>query len=350
MSDGIGQYDFQQGRTMGWHNKTDVVPDLSLQNSRMRPEIWDYIAKTVYVDRKQGAVIKKAETPFRILGVTDIDDLEIGIPYNPDTFKPLTLARLIPILETAMKDINLPLESCGRINNASRIFFSFNMEENFTAGDRQFKSFLNIGNGNTKMEKTWINTSNICTVCQNTYELNLQGSGMIMEIKKTKFSEIKLPDLGKAIGFMVKGQKEFAKAFGKLALTKCDENQAREFFAGFLAIENCAIESPLSTRSQGVVDNLVVMFRSGKGNDGNDYSDVFQAITDYYSHEAASGRGDGNANWKNFLSSEYGAGRNSKQAAWEILNNEASRKSTVLIGKKVLKLTAQALKDAEKAK
>jgi len=354
MSHEILKNDKQEGRTMAWHGKTIVNPDLTLANCHLNPNRaddgkpkWDYVGKSVDVDGKP--------TGFHILGVTDGATTEnedgqefplvIGDSYNPVKFKPVTNEKLIEILTPAVAEHGLTLESCGTVKNRGRQFFSFAMVGNeFNAAGRPFNSFFNVGNGNDKSSPLWVNTSNICTVCNNTFTMNMDLSGFVMEVKKTKFSELRITNLGRAIEAMLSGQKEFAAQLNKLAGYECDENKAREFFAGFLATSP---DAPLSTRSLTALERLTQLFKAGAGNDGNDFSDVFQAATDFYSHEAASAAGDEAANWKNYVSSEFGAGRKAKQDVWEAIGTEKTRKGMLAIGKKVLKITADNARKSE---
>lgn len=338
MAHEIKEHDKQQGRKQAWHGLTDVREDLTLDNCWLKD--WDYAPQAVTVNGK--------ETPFMVLGVSDEPELFIGRPYQKKTFKPVLNTVLIAQIAEAIKGQNLTLESCGTVLNRGRLFLSFGLAEaKFQAAGREFEAFLNIGNGNDMSSPLWVNTSNTCTVCNNTFTANLADKGLVMSVKKTQFSDFKLADMGRAIKAMITGQKAFAKALGTLAGLKCDDKTAREFFAGFLTVNP---ENPLSTRSEGIVERLTVLFKSGAGNDGNDFSDVFQAITDYYTHEAANAQGDAGANWKNWISSEFGAGKQSKIEGWEILTNDKTRASMVTMGRKVLKVTAQAARKAEAAK
>ena len=190
--------------------------------------------------------------------------------------------RLLDLLAKAIDATGLTLESCGTVFNRGRTFLSFALADaKFLAAGREFKAFLNIGNGNDMSSPLWVNTSNICTVCNNTFTANLADAGLIMSVKKTQFSDFKLADMGKAIGAMLRGQKEFAKTLGQLAGISCDEKTAREFFAGFLSVNP---ENGLSTRAENNVNRLVQLFANGAGNNGDDMSDVFQALTDFFTH------------------------------------------------------------------
>jgi hypothetical protein len=357
MSDAIGKFDIQEGREMAWHGKTKVNPELSLQNCWLTT--WDYMPRPVIVDGKK--------TPFAVLGVTDDcqDDilnedgeptgetfpLAIGRPYQVKSFKPVLNQGekgLLARIGAAIEGHGLTLDSAGTVYNRGRLFLSFGLADaKFQAAGREFKSFLNVGNGNDMSSPLWVNTSNICTVCNNTFTANLEDAGMIMSVKKTQFSDFKLADMGRAIKAMLNGQTAFAKTLGKLADVKCDEKTAREFFAGFVAPN---VENGLSTRAENTVERLIQLFTSGAGNDGNDFSDVFQAMTDYYTHEGASQKGDESAQWKNFVSSEFGAGKTAKMDAWNILTDEKNRKAYVSMGRKVLKLTADEARKENAAK
>lgn len=354
MSDEIKQHDVQQGRTMAWHHKTHVKPDLSLENCWLNPATegaWEYLPKRIEIDGKK--------TPLAVLGVSDnamiADDetgeespLLIGLPYQVKTFRPILNGEMINRLQKAIEGQGLTLESCGSIMNRGRTFFSFGLADaKFQAAGRPFEAFLNIGNGNDKSSPLWVNTSNICTVCNNTFTANLGEAGRIMSVKKTQFSEFKLAGIGPAIKAMLSGQKEFAQALGKLSQIECDEKTALEFFAGFIST---GVETGLSTRAENTIARLVQLFKNGAGNDGNDMSDVFQAATDFFTHEAASGAGDSGANWKNYVSSEFGAGKTAKQEVWQALNDAKTRKGFVTLGKRALALTAKLAREENAAK
>ncbi len=345
MSHGIKECDKVESRDQEWHGLAIVNPELSLENCHLRS--WDYQPKAVLTEDGHKLALS-------VLGVNDgammdvlNDDGEptgekspliVGGAYNPRTFKPVLNVRLLELLTKAIEGFGLTLESCGTVFNRGRLFLSFGLAgANFQVNGQEYKAFLNVGNGNDKSSPLWLNTSNTKSVCNNTFTINMNSAGQIMSVKKTQFSDFKLAEMGKAIAAMLRSQKEFAKILTRLCKVECDEKTAREFFAGFLTPNP---DVSLSTRAQGNIDRLVELFSHGAGNDGNDFNDCFQSITDFYTHEAASGKGDESAQWKNFVSSEFGAGKTAKMQAWEILTDEKLRKATIQVGRKVLKLTA----------
>lgn len=353
MAHEILEHDVQQGREMAWHGLTQVREDLSLDNCWLGT--WDYMPIRCIGENGE-------KTPFFMLGVSDVPEerneageviqprLIVGTPYDSDSFKPVTNARLIELLKKVTAGKDVILASNGTVKNRGRHYFSFQMGESYRAAGRDFVPYFNVGNGNDRTSPVWQNISNTCTVCNNTFQMNMLQSGLIMEVKKTKFSEIAMGDFTKAAKALLAGQKEFAEQLEALAKIPCNEEQARQFFAGFLGKPDTA----LSTRAENNIDRLIVLFKSEQqGNTGSNWSDVFQALTDFYTHEAASAENDPKAKWKNFVSSEFGSGLKHKQQAWMVINTEKLRNGMLIVGKKILKLTAQAAKveaEAEAAK
>lgn len=327
---------------MAWHNLTDIKPDLSLDNCWLNE--WEYIAKRV-CDENGKAL------PFSVLGVTDgalnLDDdgneiaespLVVGIPYSPKTFKPILNAKAIGLLKKATDGKDMHLTSCGTIANRGRQFFSFQLGDSYRAAGRDFVPYYNVGNGNDMSSPLWQNTSSGCVVCQNTFELEMLGGGLIMAVKKTQFSEFKIAEFGKAAKAILTGHMEFAKQLESLAMIKCNEDQAREWFAGFVGKPGTA----LATRSSGIIDRMIQLYKGGAGNNGENFADVFSAVTDYYTHESANGDGTQAGNWKNFVSSEFGSARTKKMQAWANLSVDSLRDAMSNIGKGILKETAKA--------
>lgn len=334
MSHEIMEHDKQCGRAQAWHGLTEVNPELSLENNWLRS--WDYVSRPCMVQGEDGALLN---TGMAMLGVTDEPSLFIGDSFNPKSFKPLTNKRLLDEISKAIEGQGLTLESCGTIMNRGRQFVSLGLEAGkFQVGNRPFNTFLNIGNGNNQSSPIWVNTSNTCTVCNNTFTLNMDGD--VMRVKKTQNSDLKISEMGTAIAEMLKEQAKFAKGFRTLDETECNEDTARNFFAGFVGTPGEA----LSTRAEGNIEDLLRLFSKGAGNEGKTFADVFSAITDFYTHEAASGKGDQAALWKNYLSSEFGSGKKAKAKAWEILTSRngakqfALRQGMIALGAAILKI------------
>lgn len=330
MSDEIQDHDVQEGTEMGWHGKTRVNPEMSIEKNWLRS--WDYVSRPVLVQGAKGRIVK---TGLHILGVSDVEGLTVGDSYSPETFKPVTNSRLLDAIAKAIDGHGLNLVSVGTIFNRGRQFISLGLDAaKFQVGGQEFKAFLNIGNGNNQSSPLWCNTSNTKIVCNNTFTLNMDGAGEIMRVKKTANSDLKIGEMGQVIRAMLKAQKEFAANLTMLHETECNHDTARNFFVGFVGTPDKAID----TLVQNKVDALFQLFCTGKGNAGLNFGDVFNAITDHFTHEGASGKGDAAAMWKNYLSSEFGSGAKKKKQAWEILVNPKLREGVIALGVSIAKL------------
>ena len=89
MAHRIEKRDKQQGRHMAWHNLTEIVNDLDLDNNCLRKE-WDI--EEVPLMTPDGV-----EVPFKILVGSD-DKEVIGKPFA-NTYKPITNAKFLDMIK-----------------------------------------------------------------------------------------------------------------------------------------------------------------------------------------------------------------------------------------------------------
>lgn len=327
----IEENDKQEGLTQAWHGLTTIREDLSLASNWLRD--WDIQARNVYL----GEGDEQIKLPFVQMICSDLPELLIGTPYNPQTFKPITNADFLKLVADSVSGIAHTLVSIGSIRNRGRVFASLEIAglEAFKAGGREFKTYLNFGNGHDKSSVLWVNTSNVCTVCDNTFSMNLfsvenkDGQGLKHQQRHTKNIAARLPEIAKLVDKAVRIQAEFAKSFSELAAKPCGMSEAQEAFAGFVGSDEA---TKLSTRSANMVARLVDLFCTGKGNEGANRADLFSAITDYYTHENAGGENK----LKQFVSSEFGSGAMKKEEFWLIVRDDDSFKKLCARGRELI--------------
>jgi hypothetical protein len=126
--------------------------------------------------------------------------------------------------------------------------------------------------------------------------------------KHSKNLKASLPEIGNMVDKAIGVQAEFILELEKLANIPCAQSKAEKIYTGFVSPPEA---EKLSSRGRGIVDSLLSLFVRGKGNSGENMADLFSGATDYYSHESA-----GENRWKQFVSSEFGAGSNRKQEFW----------------------------------
>jgi len=339
MAHNIYKYDKHQGVRQAWHGKTEVVPVLTLDQNWLTE--WDIVPVTL---DKNGQ-----PTKWTVLECSDDPSIEVGQPYNPASFQPISNMAFLNLIRDSLSGTDHVIESVGSLRNRGRIFVSIRLMgmEEFKAAGRKFSAFLNFGNGHDKSSVLWVNTSNICTVCDNTFGFNLAtienkavdaGDDLRVRQRHTKNAVLKLPSIADVVDKAVGVQGKFKATFDILHEQEMTEKQAAGLFAGFLgrAIPDGEISKGLSTRSLNTSQTLVELFKTGKGNAGRTRADAASAVTDYYSHQSSGKDADV---MKQVLSSDYGAGNKAKHTFWTIIQDDDEVELAIDRGNRLLSHT-----------
>ncbi len=326
MSHRIEGADKQEGIEQAWHGLTVIRPDLDLDHNWLRQ--WEIMAVPTFIE--QDGV--RTELPFQQLVASDDPRVIIGAPFA-DSFRPIRNSEFLGMLQEAFAGTAPQLASIGTIRSRGRRFASFKLEqlETYRAGGREFKAYLNVGDGLDKSSVLWVNTSNICVVCNNTFNMNLWSEeGQIVRQRHTRNISVRLPEISKLIDQAVGVQHEFANAFESMAAMPVNRGQARYIYAGFVTRVE---QPPVSTRTMSVIDRLTDLFATGPGNRGESCADLFSGMTQYYTHEAS---GKSRNPLRQIESSDFGNGAERKAEFWKEVRskealNELERKGAMLL-------------------
>lgn len=320
MAHRIYKYDKQQGIEQAWHGLTEVRDQLTLTDNWLAQ--WDVVPEVL--SRRvltPGNIPAYEDTKWRVLGCSDVPELEIGAVYNSETFRPITNAEFLKLVSDSIAGTGHKIVSVGSVRNRGRVFLSLELKgkEKFTAAGREFSAYLNFGNGHDKSSVLWANTSNTCTVCDNTFSCNLfavenarkDQADFAIRQRHTINAAFRFPAIAALIDKAIGVQAEFALAFDTLASVQVTTVTAREIFAGHIGrdIAPAAIENGLTVRGLQKVNRLTELFQTGAGNRGENLADAVSAVTDYYTHESV--RGGNKA--RQFASSEYETGSQEKR-------------------------------------
>lgn len=339
MSHEISNIDKQQGLEMAWHNLTEVLPEISLDSCWLSR--WDVEKTTLHI--QEGEIF--APTEFCQLTATDDPKIRIGKPVHCDTYQPIKNADFLAIVSKAIAEIpGVKIASVGSVCERGRVFVSVQLEElaEFKAAGRPFNAFLNFMNSHDLSAPFAVTTSNICTVCNNTFGFNLasvqgvrsglkaateataKAQAIRIRLKHTKNVADRLENVPEIVDGFLGAQALFKAKLDAMMKEQISEAKARDFFAGFLVKD---ADEEIKTRKAGQIDRLTELFKGGAGNRGENLADVFGAVTDYYSHESSGGEN----RMKQYQSSEFGAGQAAKTRAWNILQDvdEVNRLVTV---------------------
>ena len=336
MAHRIEEFDKQQGTQMGWHGLTIIKRVITLADNWLRD--WETVETPLFFQ-------DGTESGFNVLRCNDAD-LTIGSPYNPETFRPIGNKDFLGLVEASIGGTPHEIVSVGSVRNRGRVFLSIKLNglETFKAAGRNFSAYLNFGNGHDKSSVLWVNTSNTCTVCDNTFSANLfsvedkrqnTGDDIKTRLRHTKNVTLRFPALSDMIDKAIGVQAEFSAELNRLSLIPIESAPVRELFAGFIGrnVPSPELDKGLSTRSQNTVTRLESLYRNGsKGNRGESLADAFSAVTDYYTHESSGGEDKG----RQVLSSEYGAGQTAKADFWQAVRVDDKRQGLIVRGQTLL--------------
>lgn len=327
MAHRIEKRDTQQGRHMAWHNLTEIVRDLDLDNNVLRRQ-WDI--EEVPLSIPDGTV-----TPFKILVGSD-DKEVIGKPFA-NTYKPITNSQFLDAIKEATAGIKgLVVESVGSVCNRGRVFVSLSLKESsaYKIGHREFQEFLNFGNAHDQSSVLWVNNTNTCTVCNNTFSYNLMAKDSQVDVRVFHRGDVefKLANMAEIIDAHLGSQAHFKAEFERLMQKDISVDNARNLFAGW-SLRNDS-EKELTSRGINKVNRLTELFTSGAGNLGKNRADAFSAVTDYFTHEST--RGGGANVGRQFVSSEFGIGRAAKDNFWDVIRDDREVNDFIGIGKNAL--------------
>jgi hypothetical protein len=329
MAHGITNRDRQQARHMGWHGLTQINKDLNLKDNWLTQ--WD-------IQEVQLQTVAGEEVPFKILTGTD-DNQFIGKPYA-GTYTPVTNKQFLDMIGDAISGVKgAVIESVGSVCNRGRVFVSVSIKgmDKFKVGNRQFNDYLNFGNGHDQTSAVWANASNICTVCDNTFTMNLNDGGDVkIKVKHSKDVALRLENIAEVIDAYAGTQAKFKAEFERLMNEPLKTDTARNLFAGWMIRSNSEEGRDLGPKTLAKVNRLTDLFQIGKGNAGENRADAFSAVTDYYTHEST--RNNGRNVQRQVFSSEFGLGRMAKTDFWNTIRTDKSVDAYVAQGKKALAL------------
>ena len=326
MSHGITKRDKQQGRHQGWHKQTVIVADLNLKKNWLRE--WD-------IQEVELQTVDGVKIPFKILTGTD-DNEVIGKPFA-GTYTPVNNAQFLDMIGEAISGVKgAVVESIGSVCNRGRVFVSVSIKgmDKFKIGTREFSDYLNFGNGHDQSCSVWANSSNTCTVCDNTFTLNLEEANV--KVKHSKDVVARLENIVEIIDAYAGTQAKFKAEFERLMNEEMEVDQARNLFAGWMTRSNSGESKDLGPKTLVKVNRLTELFESGRGNSGENRADAFSAVTDYYTHESTRKQGQNVS--RQMFSSEFGIGRMAKTDFWNVIRNDKAIKAYSASGKEALSL------------
>ncbi len=301
MADNIQFRDIQTGREMAWHGKTNVVENITRENCGIL-----YPVSMQELHLASGTLL-----PDHRIMVAHDDGLPIGNPVR-GRYEAITNTQIWDAVECALSGKGYTLESVGTIADRSKGFISIKLGDSFEAAGRETNSCLNVLWGHGGVMPVIAKTSFTVVVCENTFNLSLGQKGDFkFKIRHVGDVLASLDNMEAAIDGHFRTQNDFTRALDKMANQPMEQEQAKQFFAGFICEDG-----KIATRSRNQIEELDRLFRRGAGNSGENRADAFNAVTDLFTH---GGSGSQKDPWSQFESSEAGSGATKKELAYALL-------------------------------
>lgn len=298
--------DIQVGTEMAWHGLTQVVDKVDRSN-----------AGIIYPMTKEPLFLADG-TPTEHYSIVSLDDKKpIGNPVKKN-YKLVSNEQMYELIEKSLAGTQHQIVSIGSIGNREKVFASIKLTDNIVAGNRETQNVLNVLWGHGGVFGVTARSSFTVVVCSNTFAMALARKGEFqISMKHTGNTEVKIENMAKAIDNHYGVTAEFKLAMDSLEKQAVSPDGAKRIFAGFLVREDNPED--ISSRTENTIDRLHQLFTGGAGNRGKDLCDVFNAFTDYYTHESSGGEN----NWRQFESSEFGSGFKRKGEAFRLLRGDS---------------------------
>lgn len=325
MSHEITERDIQVATEMAWHGLTKVVKKVTKRNSGLMYDL----------EMQQLQTPNGIKVPFFSVVAGD-DGLPIGYPVS-NKYQPIANGEIWDAVEGSLTGIPHEIVSVGSVGNRQFGFMSIDLNGHFDAAGRDTNSVLNILWGHGGVLNVIAKTCFTVVVCGNTFNMALgeKNSEFEFRVKHIGDTEVQLEGMAYAIEQHVTAKDSFRKAMNEFHKRTVSSDEAEQFFAGFIVPD---FKGKTPTRSRNMFERLHQLFHDGAGNNGKTVADIFNAATDYYTHEAHGGEENPT---RQLYSSEFGTGDLRKQQVFTLLTGDSIRpfgdyESCVNRGKKVV--------------
>jgi len=331
MSHGIynPKRDFQIAETQAWHKLTKIgKPKLEdFPEIKAMPLFFYGGKEVVFGNRKFHVPVSMDDMlpvapPF--CGETIVDETEAGCEAKEKdkrgTYILFTPREAWAWVAGELAGTNYDVSSIGMLWNRSFWFIGVTLSElkSMTVGDGRQSNFqLNFSGGLDRSVSPQCELSSILPVCWNTISLSRASGKILFHERATKnFSdrlEASKGEVEKAVGMAA----VFKAAMDGLAANECNENRAKEIFAGFITPEiEAGDKLKMSTRGENTVKELVHLHTNGIANRGQTEFDLLNAYTQLLTHGSATPFG------RRFASSEFGNNADSKSEFYNLLTTD----------------------------
>jgi len=315
------------GQGKDWHGLTQE------RQGPLTPELFPIMEEEEIITK--GGVI----LPWKVLTSKD-DGKPCGIPFNPKSFGYILPQVAWGMIESALEGTNFTIERMGMLWDRSFWFVSVSLDELKEIARKGEAFQLNFSGGLDGNDSPQGELSHIRAVCWNTISASRRTGEYLFKIRQTSHSHDKLADAKSEVEKAVGLAGLFNKTLAQLEEQECSVDVARFAYAGDIArhggdfkITKVKSGEARQNRSRNTVDELVSLFESGDGNNGETRADLLNGMTQLLTR----GRKDSKKNiWTTVASSEFGGNADRKAEFLNALTDEEDFAALVSEGEEAL--------------
>lgn len=279
----LGTVERDASEPQSWHGLENVTESLNVQNCALRK-----------MDIQRGEVkitVQGAEYPAPLIVPCIAHPLEtgklhfLGRPFDPSSYRLFDNREFLDFAGECFKAAGMDdsLSFVTTLYDGARMTLSRRLPEaDFKdAHGHEVASYINLLNSVDGSWPVFANVSEIRTVCYNTATANLMEGGASCKHTPEALSNFiaRFPD---TLAEALKAHEGSANDYLAMADIPFSMSQAESFFAALVGT------AKLSTRAYNVVkESLMPLFIRGRGCYGQTAADVYNAVTEYYTHNSS---------------------------------------------------------------
>ena len=232
---------------------------------------WDVVKCPVLVRLPNG---ENVQLQRRLALVREDTHRVLGeVSPNYEIFQNSSLQNLIaPHISEGL----LEVANQGFLNGGRKVFIQAQMTKEFRGAGETHRGMLTLLNSHDGSTPLSSGVTSIRVVCQNTFAMAMHE--MNNRIRHYADVHQKALDLSETIDFVNEGMKDYMESADVLARTKATPDTVNELIQRAFKKED--------NETNRARDQIIELFRNGKGNEGKTLWDAFNGITEYISHKS----------------------------------------------------------------
>jgi hypothetical protein len=283
--------DFQVGLRQAWHLQTivretitaDEFPEIirvPLTYTLPSGQVWAWTGQTVPISVDDGKPVGTA---------------------SGESYTLFTPREAMGYIAEVLAGTRYKVESLGMIFDRSRWFVTLDLEELRGVAPQGEAFKLTASGGLDKSQSPMLNLTHVVAVCANTVRM-ARGGRALFSSKLTKGFSSRLEASKAAVSDVVGMARIWNETLRGLEATRTTVDESRAVYAADLSRSGADLKS---TRAQGLLDDLIAGFQSGRGNGGRTRLDTLNGFTEVFGQGlvGSSSRRDLFSRWE---SAEFG--------------------------------------------